>query len=566
MLLTYAIAVAAAISKAKAKANAAAFPSDDWSLDPSEFAETVTMKYILNPFELNNQPSYTAYRRVAYFEYDGRAIINGDEIYDSMKNMKAAIVDGKHESRSLSVEKGKHSLWPNGKIYFFWYDRESERARGRMLNDAIEIWQSKLPWLKFIKRGYRKGSWGLGPLTIKAVPGRLSASSIGHSARPEGNYLLLGETDNLLDYVHQIGHVLGLTHEHQRLDRNENFDLFCDRIKPTTVVDADGQVAGYQPANCDPETCTGYGCNFTPLDPTDLGLLTEGSYDFYSVMQISPSAYKDPAVDGNPLIPKGGIELPNYTSLFPSVTDAMRVCHLYPNNCKSMRGNGIIEDEDQYDDGDYVDDDIENNIKPDSCSDACTDEKQESSYEEYTDQSWSTSKEGSYTDGGDETGVMEEVKEGEKDESVEWGEQYEEKEEWEENERWEEEGEWDEEGEEWEEEEVVVVGEWEEEDEGEGEYRQQGEEEEEEVGEWEEEDEGEGEYLQHGEEGEWEERQQLQQQQQQQQEEEEEEMEGEGGEQHPQQQQQQPEEKKEEEEDRQIDAPRALPNCGDVII
>ncbi|KKF92101.1 hypothetical protein CFO_g5546 [Ceratocystis platani] len=468
MLLTYAIAVAAAISKAKA--NAAAFPSDDWSLDPSEFAETVTMKYILNPFELNNQPSYTAYRRVAYFEYDGRAIINGDEIYDSMKNMKAAIVEGKHESRSLSVEKGKHSLWPNGKIYFFWYDRESERARGRMLNDAIEIWQSKLPWLKFIKRGYRKGSWGLGPLTIKAVPGKLSASSIGHSARPEGNYLLLGETDNILDY---------------RLDRNENFDLFCDRIKPTTVVDADGQVA-------------------------DLGLLTEGSYDFYSVMQISPNAYKDPAADGNPLIPKGGIELPNYTSLFPSVTDAVRVCHLYPNNCKSMRGNGVIEDEDQYNDEDYVDDDFENNIKHDSCSDACTDEKQESSYEEYTDQSWSTSKEGSYTDGGDETGVMEEVKEGE---------------EWEENERWEKEGE------EWEEEEEV--GEWKEEDEGEGEYRQQGGEEEEKevVGEWEE----------------------RQQQQQQQPEEEEEEMEGEGGEQHPQQQQQQPEEKKEEEEDRQIE-------------
>ncbi|KAL1900760.1 hypothetical protein Cpir12675_000774 [Ceratocystis pirilliformis] len=509
MLLTHAIAVAAAIS------NAAAFPSDDWPLDPSDFAETVTMKYILNPFGLNNQPSYTAYRRVAYFEYDGRAIINGDEIYDSMSNMKAAIVKGKHESRSLSVEKGRHSLWPNGKIYFFWYDKESERARGRMLNDAIEIWQSKLPWLKFIKRGYRKGSWGLGPLTIKAVPGKLSASSIGHSTRPEGNYLLLGETDDLRDYVHQIGHVLGLTHEHQRSDRNENFDLFCDRIKPTTAVDADGQVAGYRPANCDPETCTGYGCNFTPLDSTDLGLLAEGPYDFNSVMQISPSAYKDPAVDGNPLVPKLGIELPKYTSMFPSVADAMRVCRLHPTSCKSMRGNGIIEDEDQYNDEDYIDDDIEDGIQHGGCGYTCTNEKQKSSYEEYTDQSWGTSKEGSYTDEGDETWVMKEVKEGEKDELVEWGE----------NEIWEEEGEWDGEEEEWEEEWEEEVGEWEE----------KVEEWEEKVEEWEEEDEGEGQHQQQGEEEEWEE------------------MKGEGEEQQPQQKQQQPEGKKEEEEERHIE-------------
>ncbi|KAL5614835.1 hypothetical protein BROUX41_004920 [Berkeleyomyces rouxiae] len=359
MQLIHALAAAAVASEA-VMARQDGFDS---LLVDDDKTETTNMKYPLNPWALFGKPSSNAHRRVAYFDYEGHVVINGDELYGSKVNMDAAIVRPGQEARSISVQSNEYSLWTGGEIKYYWYDKASEKLRSEMFNEAIRIWKAKLPWLRFTNEGYRIGSGPLGPVVVQSVEGNLTTSSFGHTTNPEANYLLLGATEAVRDYVHQIGHLLGLAHEHQRPDRNQHLGLFCDRIRCTKKFDPmTKQYLECEPANCEADTCTGYGCNFVPFDLGGMKMEALGEYDVNSVMHIDLAAYGSPLVEGNPLEPKDGVVFPPL-SVYPSVVDAQRVCNLYPESCTSVCGNGIVEADEECDDG--------NNDDNDSCTVEC---------------------------------------------------------------------------------------------------------------------------------------------------------------------------------------------------
>ncbi|KAL5604252.1 hypothetical protein BROUX41_002243 [Berkeleyomyces rouxiae] len=329
-----------------------------------DHTETTNMRYPLDSWASMGKSSSVAYRRVAYFDYEGRIVINGDELYGSKADMDAAMVRPGQKPRSISVQNNAHNLWDDGEIKYYWYDEASKLLRGDMFKEATRIWKAKLPWLKFTMQGYQTGSDGPGPVIVQGVEGNLTISSLGRTTNPKANYLLLGTTNTVRDYVHQIGHLLGLAHEHQRPDRDQYLNLFCDRIQLTSKFNlVTKEYLWSKPADCGADTCTGYGCNFVPFDLDGMKLETLGEYDVNSVMHIDLAAYGSTHVEGNPLEPKDGVVFPPL-SVYPSVVDAQRVCDLYPESCMSVCGNGIVEDGEECDDG--------NNDSDDGCTVECT--------------------------------------------------------------------------------------------------------------------------------------------------------------------------------------------------
>ncbi|KAL5614846.1 hypothetical protein BROUX41_004928 [Berkeleyomyces rouxiae] len=357
-LINALVAVAATSSAVMARDDG--FDSLLSNLDQTEVAR---MRYPLNPWAFFSKPSSTTYRRVSYFNYKGRIIINGDELYGNKANMDAATVHPGQTARSISAQVNEYNLWTDAEIEYYWYDKDSENLRGEAFKEATRIWKAKLPWLKFTMKGYKVGSEALGPVVVQAAEGSLTAGIFGHTTNSEANYLLLGATESVRDYVHQIGHLLGLAHEHQRPDRDQHLDLFCDRLRCTNKYDYKGNFLSCDPANCDADTCTGYGCNFVPFDVEGMKLQTLGEYDVDSVMHIDLAAYGSPSVEGNPLEPKDGVKV-RPLSVYPSVVDAQRVCDMYPDQCTSVCGNGIVEGDEECDDG--------NNDDDDDCTVECT--------------------------------------------------------------------------------------------------------------------------------------------------------------------------------------------------
>ncbi|KAL5614624.1 uncharacterized protein BROUX77_000461 [Berkeleyomyces rouxiae] len=335
----------------------------DRLLADGDVTETANIMYPINPRGSFDKTPSVAPRRVAYFDYEGHVVINGDEIYGRRAHLDDAMVHPGKKTRSISVQNDEYDLWDDGEIKYYWYDEASEQLRGKIFHEATRIWTSKLPWLRFTMEGYSNTSYGLGPVVVRAVEGNLTASSFGHTTTPAASYLLLGTTNNIRDYVHQIGHLLGLAHEHQRPDRDQHLDLFCDRIRCTNKYDPEtDEHLGCEPVNCEADTCTGYGCNFIPFELDSMKMQTVGEYDINSVMHIDLAAYGSYLVEGNPLEPKDGVVSPPL-SVYPSVVDAQRVCDLYPKSCTSVCGNGIIEADEECDDG--------NNGDSDSCTIEC---------------------------------------------------------------------------------------------------------------------------------------------------------------------------------------------------
>ncbi|KAL5625067.1 hypothetical protein BROUX41_005127 [Berkeleyomyces rouxiae] len=324
--------------------------------------ETTNLKYLLNSWSFFGKTWKSVYRRVSYFDYEGHVVINGDEIHGSRADIHAVMV--LPGQKLHPTPNNEHNLWKDGEIKYYWYDKASEQLRSEMFNEAMRIWKAKLPWLQFTLEGYRTSSHALGPVVVQDVEGNLTTSSFGHTTKPAANYLLLGTTDTVRDYVHQIGHLLGLAHEHQRPDRHGYIELFCHRIRWTTKFNPKtGEHLGSDPVHCSPYSCTGYGCNFVPFDIESMNMEAMGDYDINSVMHIDFAACSSLDIDGNTLEPKSGIKFPPL-SIYPSVVDTQRVCNLYPESCMSVCGNGIVEAGEECDDG--------NNDDNGGCTVGCT--------------------------------------------------------------------------------------------------------------------------------------------------------------------------------------------------
>lgn len=296
-----------------------------------------------------NTTQETTSRRVSYFVYDGQAIIDSDVRFGTEEEILQAAVDPltkrsastKHSKRALS--QSTPNRWPGGRIE---YRCESELTRASRHVDfevAIKRWADTLPFLQFVEVSPPADvPWSpSGPRTIRAIEGTVSWSDIGGA----GGEIRLGDhgLDSIGVYTHEIGHTLGLYHEHKRPDRDDYVEVVCENM--------------WQPSDC--ATGSGWAAQFSKEQPEWVNWA--GKYDVNSVMHYDPWAFSNGL--GPVLKSKTVTELCSRCRESPTKTDAQRVCEIYWEDCHSVCGDGILSPQ-------YKECDDGNNLNGDSCSTA----------------------------------------------------------------------------------------------------------------------------------------------------------------------------------------------------
>ncbi|KAJ9640092.1 hypothetical protein H2201_007621 [Coniosporium apollinis] len=297
-----------------------------------------------------NTTQEAATRRVSYFVYDGQAIIDGDVRFGTEEEIIQAAVDPLtkrsattgHSRRALS--QSTPNRWPGGRIEYRYESELTRASRHVNFEAAIKRWADTLPFLQFIEISPPADvPWSpSGPRTIRAIEGTVSWSDIGGS----GGEIRLGDhgLDSIGVYTHEIGHTLGLYHEHKRPDRDDYVEVVCGNM--------------WQPSDC--ATGSGWAAQFSKEQPEWVNWA--GQYDVNSVMHYDPWAFSNGL--GPVLKSKTATELCSRCRESPTKTDAQRVCEIYWEDCHSVCGDGILSSGyEECDDG--------NNLNGDSCSSDC---------------------------------------------------------------------------------------------------------------------------------------------------------------------------------------------------
>lgn len=106
--------------------------------------------------------------------------------------------------------------WTDGKVYYKFHDNVNEDAKLIILNCMMDF--EDISSLQFIEDGSKKYF-----VTIR-LGNKNSCSDIGMYR----STVTLREDDSKIK--HELGHVIGLEHEHQRKDRNTYVKIFWDNI------------------------------------------------------------------------------------------------------------------------------------------------------------------------------------------------------------------------------------------------------------------------------------------------------------------------------------------------
>ncbi|KZM28634.1 metalloendopeptidase [Ascochyta rabiei] len=288
-------------------------------------------------------------RRLSYFVQSGLAITHGDVIYSSEDELLRKV---KAQKRSLSYfADDKESLWPSARIEYKWQSEDAKgQGRQEAWEEATKRWTDMLPFVKFSENPAGDAQ---SEDVVTLVPTENTGSCfspIGKAQNSQSNQIMLdSECGGAGTYTHELGHTLGLFHEHMRPDRDEYVTINC-----ANVMQSDEG-----PNNCG-ENCSGYGCNFQklPKDRADWS----GPYDSLSIMHYSPDEFANG--NGPAIVAKPGVPTPRRHT-FPTAQDAKRVCSLYQDQCKGVCGDGKVEpgNGEECDDG--------NNQSGDGCSSDC---------------------------------------------------------------------------------------------------------------------------------------------------------------------------------------------------
>ncbi len=190
-----------------------------------------------------------------YEVIDGYAVFGGDMVYrlDEVQSPDDPVVYG--------LYKPEPWRWPNATVPYVInsnVDRE-------MVQDAIDHWNDNT---NITLRPRRSGDADYVRFRRTSNDGRCQAE-FAHKGGEQ--FVWLGDDCSLGNTIHEIGHTVGVAHEHTRPDREEWVDIVWDNI---VDADGDGSVADEQ-------------SNFAIYTTGRV----YGTYDYGSIMHYGPRAF-----------------------------------------------------------------------------------------------------------------------------------------------------------------------------------------------------------------------------------------------------------------------------------
>ena len=281
---------------------------------------------------------------VSFINASGNAVIFGDIILDTVSNLlsyKTDIPPGTVLKRKRGYTTPRAKIWPGGKLIYKYGDSDIRTAKSRLIDGAIANWKAIHPWLIFEERPIGPPEAGV----LQIIDDGSSCSSyVGLQAGT--NELSLASNCNLKNTVHEIGHALGLWHEHQRPDRTTAGIVFtCRNLADYSTYSTLEETCC--PNNADDccgtkACCRGKACNFVSVADG----VARGDYDIDSCMHYASTAF---AARGLTTMQGAPTSAEVATRTYPSVGDSEALCLLYSSQCGGYCGDGIRQAEEECD-------------------------------------------------------------------------------------------------------------------------------------------------------------------------------------------------------------------------
>ncbi|MBN1323470.1 MAG: M12 family metallopeptidase [Methanotrichaceae archaeon] len=180
-------------------------------------------------------------RPVEYCVVDGRAMFEGDIVLGTAEQMEegksevARMGDAEETALRGVIITGQRFRWPNGIVP---YTIASGFPNKRRVIDAISHWHHNT-LIRFVERTDQNA--GQYPNYVNFISADGCWSYVGMQGNRQD--LSLGDGCSTGNGIHEIGHTVGLWHEHSREDRNRFVEVRYENIISNRVHNFDQNIA-----------------------------------------------------------------------------------------------------------------------------------------------------------------------------------------------------------------------------------------------------------------------------------------------------------------------------------